>query len=84
MHKVTSKRQVTLPQSVCKALSLEAGDYVEVFERDNVAHIVKISDEDLSGKFHHLLKGQSFPSPDAINEALKKRAAKKFASHDSD
>jgi AbrB family looped-hinge helix DNA binding protein len=41
MHKLTSKRQVTLPLAVCNAIGLQPGDFVEVFARDGVAHIVQ-------------------------------------------
>lgn len=41
MHKLTSKRQVTVPQNVCAALGLAPGDFVEIFEQDGIAHIVK-------------------------------------------
>lgn len=84
MHKVTSKRQITLPQTVCKAMSLGIGDYVEVFERDGVAHIVKINSESLAGKFQHLLNNKTFPSSEELQNSLKNRAAKRFNHHDSD
>ena len=84
MHKVTTKRQVTLPQSVCNALSLKPGDYVEVFERDGVAHIVKMSNENLAGKFNHLIKDKEFPSSQEMKNSIKKRAAKKYTSNDCD
>jgi AbrB family looped-hinge helix DNA binding protein len=84
MHKVTSKRQVTLPQAVCNEMALQPGDYVEVFARDGVAHIVKMSSSNLAGKFHDLIKGKTFPSLEEIDEALKKRAATKFLADDCD
>ncbi len=80
MRETSSKKQEISSQSVCKTSSLKAGNHPEKFERDNVTHVVETNDDNLSGKFHHLLNGQSFPSHDAINEALKKRAARKFAS----
>lgn len=83
MHKVTSKRQVTIPQSICKAMALEPGDYVEIFERDGVAHIVKMREDDLAGKYHKLMKGRAFPSAKAINASIKKHAASKFLDNDS-
>ena len=52
MHKITTKRQVTLPQAVCTVLDLQPGDYVEVFARDGVAHIVKLNSGNLAGKFN--------------------------------
>lgn len=78
MHKVTSKRQITIPQHVCQAMSLQSGDYVEVFERDGVAHIVKISDENLAGKFNYLIKNKDFPSVEALKETIKNRTAQIF------
>lgn len=79
MHKVTAKRQITLPLSVCKSMNLSAGDYVEVFERDGVAHIVKMSDNNLAGEFNYLLKNKPFPSDETITETIKQRAAAKFS-----
>ena len=52
MHKLTTKRQVTLPQAVCNAMDLQPGDYVEVFARDGVVHIVKLNSGNLAGKFN--------------------------------
>jgi bifunctional DNA-binding transcriptional regulator/antitoxin component of YhaV-PrlF toxin-antitoxin module len=71
MHKVTRKRQVTLTQAVCSAMALQPGDYVEVFVRDGVAHIVKMSSGNIAGKFAHFLKGKELPSPEAIKGAIK-------------
>jgi len=82
MHKLTSKRQVTLPQAVCKEIALQPGDYVEVFARDGVAHIVKMNSDNLAGKFHDLIKDKDFPSVEDIDDALKKRAARKFLAND--
>ena len=50
MHKITTKRQVTLPQAVCNAMALQPGDYVEVFARDGVAHIIRINTDNLAGR----------------------------------
>ncbi len=79
MHKLTSKRQVTIPQAVCSALSLNPGDYVEIFERDGVAHLVKMNHDDLAGQFSDLLKETNFPTDKQIHEAVKKRTARKFS-----
>ena len=82
MHKVTTKRQVTLPQAVCNAISLQPGDYVEVFARDGVAHIVKMTSENLAGKFSYLLKNKAFPTAEDIKTVLKQRTADKFLADD--
>jgi AbrB family looped-hinge helix DNA binding protein len=78
MHKITTKRQVTLPQAVCHAIALQPGDYVEVFARDGVAHIVKMNSENLAGKFNYLIKDKEFPSAEVMKSAIKKHAATKF------
>ncbi|WP_252177728.1 AbrB/MazE/SpoVT family DNA-binding domain-containing protein [Endozoicomonas sp. 4G] len=82
MPKLTSERQVTIPQDVCNKLGLVPGDTVEVFERDGVACLVKMSSETLSGI---LACPQAEESEAAANrddldfkEVLKERAAKKF------
>ena len=82
MHKITTKRQVTLPQAVCNAMALHPGDYVEVFARDGVAHIVKINSDNLAGKFNYLIKDKEFPSAEDIKNAIKKHAAHKFLADD--
>jgi AbrB family looped-hinge helix DNA binding protein len=82
MHKVTTKRQVTLPQAVCSAMALQPGDYVEIFARDGVAHIVKMGSESLAGKFNYLLKDKHFPSAEELKDAIKQRAAHKFPADD--
>ena len=78
MHKVTTKRQITLPQAICQSINLSPGDYVEIFERDGVAHVVKMSDENLAGVFHHLLENKTFPTDEEMKTLVKQRAMEKF------
>lgn len=85
MHKLTRKRQVTIPKAICSQLGLEPGDRVEVFARDGVAHLIRMSDESLAGKFAKFTHRRKTPSPTAVKQAIKARAAKKFnALNDSD
>lgn len=79
MHKLTSKRQVTVPQHVCAALGLSPGDFVDIFERDGVAHIVKMTNKDLSGQFAKLAKHKKIPSNTKLKASLRTRAVKKFS-----
>ena len=51
---------------------------MEVFERDGVAHIVKMSDKNLAGEFHHLVENKTFPTDDEMKAIFKQRAAAKF------
>lgn len=77
MHKMTSKRQVTLPQSVCQALDLAPGDFVEIFERDGVAHLVKMTPGTLKGAFADL--SPEFEGEPDFRAMAKLRTARKFA-----
>ena len=79
MHKMTSKRQVTVPQEICQALNLAPGDFVEIFERDGVAHIVKMKPGSLAGAFSSV--GRT-PGEADMRALAKGRAAKKFAGDD--
>ena len=82
MHRLTSKRQVTIPKTVCSQLGLEPGDMVEVFARDGVAHLVRMNNKPLAGQFAELAEGKEIPSTDDIKQALKSRAAEKFGGAD--
>lgn len=79
MHKMTTKRQVTVPQEVCQALNLAPGDFVEIFERDGIAHIVKMKPGSLAGTLS--LPGKSLDECD-FRTLAKTRAAKKFVGDD--
>ena len=84
MPKLTSKRQVTVPQSVCEAIGLKPGDHVEIFERDGVAHIVKMDDKSLAGQFAYLARAKKFPTAEEVKAAVKEKAAKRYVRiHDS-
>lgn len=78
MHKLTQKRQVTVPKMVCNELGLQPGDMVEIFARDGVAHLVRMSKGSLAGRFADLINDQKIPSPETVKKAVKKRATQKF------
>ena len=77
MHKLTSKRQVTLPKAICDTLNLNPGDYVEVFERDGIAYLVKMDSKSLAGVFAGLTS-KSIPSSSTLKQKVKQRASEKF------
>ncbi len=47
-----------MPKAICNELGLEPGDMVEIFARDGVAHLVRMSDESLAGRFTDLIEGK--------------------------
>ncbi|WOG29970.1 AbrB/MazE/SpoVT family DNA-binding domain-containing protein [Endozoicomonas sp. 8E] len=82
MPKLTSKRQVTIPKDICNKLGLLPGDTLKVFERDGVAHLVKMSSETLSGTLacSKVTESESAANHDDLDfkEVLKEKAARKF------
>ena len=66
---------MTLPQAVCNAMALQPGDYVEVFARDGVAHIIRINSDNLAGRFNYLIKDREFPSAEEMKNVIKKHVA---------
>ena len=81
MHKLTRKRQVTIPKAVCNELGLEPGNMVEIFARDGIAHLVRMSDESLAGRFSDFVGGGVMPTENDMKETIKTRVKRKFAQH---
>ena len=78
MHKLTRKRQVTIPKAVCNKLGLEPGNLVEIFARDGVAHLVRMSDESLAGRFSDFVAEKKMPTEKEVNKAIKTRVKRKY------
>ncbi|MBO9482856.1 MULTISPECIES: AbrB/MazE/SpoVT family DNA-binding domain-containing protein [Gammaproteobacteria] len=79
MHKLTTKRQVTIPQSICQKLGLKPGDFIQVFERDGVAHLVKMTSDDLSGTIKLPGDTHQHLTREDTRKAIKNKTARKFA-----
>jgi hypothetical protein len=77
MHKLSQKRQLTVPQAICEAIQLQPGDYVRWCEKDGRVYLVKMSNQDLASAFSHLVGNNTFPELDTMKAALRQRAAKK-------
>ncbi len=78
MPKLTSKRQVTIPQAVCAKLGFEPGDTLRVFERDGIAHLVKMSNESLAGRIACSQDSAANLDTIDVKKAIKDKAAQKF------
>lgn len=78
MPKLTSKRQVTIPQAICAKLGFEPGDTLRIYERDGVAHLVKMSSESLSGSVVYPQENAANLDTIDIKKAIKDKAAQKF------
>lgn len=80
MHKLTRKRQVTIPKAVCTELGLEPGNMVEIFARDGIAHLVRMNEESLAGKFSDFVKNK-MPTEEEMKKAIQTRVKRKFNPH---
>ncbi|WP_422450369.1 MULTISPECIES: AbrB/MazE/SpoVT family DNA-binding domain-containing protein [unclassified Endozoicomonas] len=78
MPKLTTKRQVTIPQAICEKLGLEPGDRIQVFERDGVAHLVKMTDQPLVGTLSNCHNAVPDMDRAHLKSAIRKKAAKKL------
>ena len=54
MHKVSSKRQVTLPKDLCDLTGILPGDYVEIFEFNGKLTVIKKIVGSSAGSLKHL------------------------------
>ena len=78
MHKVTAKRQVTIPVDLCRKAHIEPGDMVEIFEYEGRVTVIKKELGAAAGIIQNL-KGKSSISDEAsLDDALsQKHPAKK-------
>lgn len=54
MHKVSAKRQVTLPKELCDRTGIHPGDYVEIFEYNGKLTVIKQTPGVSRGSLKHL------------------------------
>ncbi|QQZ29554.1 AbrB/MazE/SpoVT family DNA-binding domain-containing protein [Thiothrix subterranea] len=54
MHKVSAKRQVTLPKELCDRTGILPGDYVEIFEYNGQLAVIKKCRGASRGSLKHL------------------------------
>ncbi|MDZ7750928.1 MAG: AbrB/MazE/SpoVT family DNA-binding domain-containing protein [Gammaproteobacteria bacterium] len=54
MHKVSAKRQVTLPKELCDLAGISPGDLVEIFEVDGKLTVIKKTAGASRGSLEHL------------------------------
>ena len=66
MPRVSQRRQVTLPLAGCKALSIQPGDEVEIFQYGNQLNIVK----KVPGAATGILKGTEADSQISGRESM--------------
>lgn len=74
MHKVSVKRQITLPKALCDKASIAAGDYIEIFEHNGKLTVVKQTTGISAGSLKHLQPKHAISDKESLLDALNDRA----------
>ena len=72
MHKLSSKRQITLPKALCDQLSIDSGDFVEIFEHNGRITVIKKQRGSSKGSLRHLKAKSGISDDESIQDALAK------------
>lgn len=70
MHKISSKRQVTLPKHFCDQLDLEPGDFVEFFEHNGHLTVIKKEVGASKGITRHLKAKMDISDEESLQDAI--------------
>lgn len=76
MHKVSAKRQVTIPKELCDRSGIQPGDLVEIFEYDGRVTVVKKQAGASAGVLKHLKSDASGTDEESLQDALEKKHPK--------
>ena len=77
MHKVSAKRQITIPKELCDKLGIGPGDLVEVFEYDGKVTVIKKDLGASAGVLRHLKGDASVTDEESLQDALAQRQPSK-------
>ena len=73
MHKVSAKRQVTIPKDLCDKAKIHPGDMVEIFEYDGRVTVIKQELGTSAGVLSHLKGDTSISDEESLQDALENR-----------
>jgi AbrB family looped-hinge helix DNA binding protein len=70
MHKVSVKRQVTIPKELCDQAGIQPGDLVEIFEYDGRVTVIKQASGASAGVLKHRKGHASVTDEDSLQDTL--------------
>lgn len=73
MHKVSAKRQVTLPKELCDRTGITPGDYVEIFEYLGKITVIKKVLGSSKGSLSYLKSKLDITDEDSMLDAVHDR-----------
>ena len=77
MHKVSVKRQVTIPKKLCDQAGIHPGDMVEIFEYDGRVTVIKKELGASSGVLKHLKGDASVTDEESLQDTLEHKHPRK-------
>ena len=77
MHKVSTKRQVTIPKELCEKADIRPGDLVEIFEHEGRVTVIKKQPGMSSGVLKHLKGDSAMTDEDSLADTLETKAKSK-------
>ncbi|PWQ95069.1 AbrB/MazE/SpoVT family DNA-binding domain-containing protein [Leucothrix pacifica] len=73
MHKVSAKRQVTLPKELCDKTGITPGDYVEIFEYLGKITVIKKVIGSSKGSLSYLKARSDMTDQESMADAINDR-----------
>lgn len=73
MHKVSAKRQVTLPKELCDRTGIMPGDFVEIFEYQGKITVIKKMVGSSQGSLSYLKPKVALSDHDSMLDAVNDR-----------
>lgn len=70
MHKLSSKRQITLPKTLCDQLGIDPGDFVEIFEHNGKITVIKKEQGISKGSLRHLKAKAGISDNESLQDAI--------------
>ena len=77
MHKVSAKRQVTIPKELCDRAGIQPGDMVEIFEYQGRVTVIKKELGASSGVLKHLKGDTSVTDEESLQDTLEHKHTRK-------
>lgn len=77
MHKVSAKRQVTIPKELCKKAGIKPGDMVEIFEHQGKVTVIRKELDVSVGILKHLKGDAALTDEESLEDALDNKQRKK-------
>ena len=70
MHKVSAKRQITLPKELCEKVGILPGNHVEIFEHNGKLTVIKQISGISSGCLKHLKSDSTMSDEESLLDTV--------------